>query len=91
MNKDITTTTIEPHEMLLDAIRAANEEAIMCGCVPTTVVIQIEEATRRLRDRVRGAAAGRHVELLDELDLAEWERSVPLQAAVLAAMLCNEL
>lgn len=90
MNKDIPTTFAR-HEMLFDAVHEAAEEAIVCGCVPPMVVMQIEEATRRLRRVVLGEAPGRHAELLDELDLAEWERSVPVQAAVLAAMLCNDL
>jgi hypothetical protein len=92
--KDDNSNTLERHEMLLDAIHEAAEEAIVCGCVPVSVVRQIEEATRRLRQHVRrddavhlsGANA-----LLDEHDLAEWERATSLQAAVLAAMLCNNM
>jgi len=90
MIKD-TITTFERHEMLLDAIHETNEDAIQGGHVPTLVVMQIEEATRRLRHLVCRDVAGCCADLLDEYDLAEWERSVPLQAAVLAAMLCNDL
>jgi len=91
MNQD-NTMTFERHEMLLDAIHDANEEAIVCGCVPTMVVMQIEEATRRLRELVRGddvAPQGSGHVLLGDHDLEEWERNVSVQAAVLAAMLCN--
>ncbi len=91
MNKD-TITTFERHEMLFDAIHEAAEDAILCGCVPAMGVMQIEEATRRLRELARDRAAmpSRDHELLDDQDLEAWEKQVSVQAAVLAAMLCND-
>ncbi|KAB2910998.1 MAG: hypothetical protein F9K40_01545 [Kofleriaceae bacterium] len=92
MNKD-NVTTFERYEMLFDAIHAAVADAIACGCVPAAIVTQIEEATRQLRELVRTGAAmpPEDIELLDDQVLEAWEKRMSVQAAVLAAMLCNNV
>ena len=94
MNED-NTTTFDWEEMLFDAIYEATEEAILRGQITPTVVVEIRQATRRLRQLLRDHGViprrDRRDGLLDVHDLYVWERTASLQAAVLAAMLCNDV
>lgn len=94
MNED-NTMTFERHEMLLDAIHEAAEEAIVGGHVPASVATQIRATTLRLGQLLCEQDAAPNTngrdELIEEPDLEDWEQNVSVQAAVLAAMLCNDV
>lgn len=90
------TSALERHEMLLDAIREATEDAIVRGQVPAMVATQIRATTHRMWQLLcKEDDAVPHPdgsdELPDQRDLEDWERNVSVQAAVLAAMLGNDV